>query len=126
MSITVTNNPDGTYTVECNGEIAVVGQARGPIIFPSLSSSGGGVVAYISDLHGKRSRGKRVENVKEIIATLKTPSFRSARAKAGARPIEFSLHGQHSIDIGKIRSAIGAKGKTGQPKVRIFVRTPHE
>jgi hypothetical protein len=126
MSIIVTNNPDGTYTVECGGETAVVGTPRGPIIFPPISSLGGGAVAYIINSPSKKSRGERVDNVNALIANLRNSSLNATRTGAAARPLEFSLIGQHSIDIGKIASAVATAADTDNMQVHIFVEPSHE
>lgn len=143
MTINVANNPDGTYTVVCGSEVAIVGMPRkmrraknkepsnrsthalvhtSLFTLPPVSPSGGGVVAHIIDNGDKPSRGTRVKNTAEILKHLRVASTaaRTAGPDATPRLLEFSLPGYHSIDVGKIRSTVGKAGQ-GNLGARIFV-----
>lgn len=137
MTITVTNNLDGTFTVTCGIESAIIGMPRaaaprarnpraslpkGPFIFPPISSSGGGVVAHIIDIGDESPRGISVNDKNEILEHLRAAAAAES-GHAGARPhvLEFSFPGQHSIDIGEIRSAIAEAGPGATLGARIFV-----
>ena len=90
MSITVTNNLDGTYTVSCGDERAIIGMPRatttdvrmsastyplGPFTFPPISSSDGGAVAHIIDIGDDGARGEPVTSTNDIVAALYKAGF---------------------------------------------------
>ena len=133
MSIKVKNNRDGTYTVECAGESAVVGTPLVPFVpvpFPPISSSDGSVVAHIINRHGWEPRGTRVNDVDSLLREIRN---RVATLRAGTGPdaesasqvLDFTLQGQHSIDIGHLREALEHDGQSLGLQCRIFLDDEH-
>jgi hypothetical protein len=120
MTINVTNNPDGTYTVVCGSEIALVGMPLPTL--PPISPVGGRPVAHIINIADEPSRGTRVDDANEILEHLRVASEAAQTAGPGATPalLEFSLPGYHTIDIGEICSTISKAGQ-GNLSTRIFV-----
>jgi hypothetical protein len=127
MTIIVTNNADGTYTVECGGEKTSVGSPHGAGRFPGLSHSGGNVSCHIIDLGGRYTRGQRVNDEDEIVRHVNAYATRRGTIGTTSRVLEFSLVGQHSIDVGKIHAAFERRQPNlTAPEVRIFVGASDE
>lgn len=128
MTITVKNNLDGTYTVNCGAESIMVGLPRTrrarAVNFPPLSSSDGGVVAHIINTVDPVARGK-VLDLDAMLADMRTTAAEHAKGglRRSARPpvLHYTLQGRHALDIGKIRLALGGpRGRSGL-RARIFV-----
>lgn len=129
MTITVNNNLDGTYTVKCGRESIIVGMPRAgatkidvlPNDFPPISASGGGAVAHIIDVRGPR-RGKEL-NFDQMLEDMRQEAAERSRAhgRPGLKVLEYTLKGQHTLDVGKIHLALGGAAEQSAVEARIFV-----
>ena len=122
MSITVTNNSDGTFTVSCGADSVIVGTPSskksggvgnrvsrpGGHVSTVVSRPGGFVTANIIDSAGAPAGSKRARNGNDLIAKLKSQvkavTIASAAGKKQGNPkdLHFSLSGRHTIDVSKI------------------------
>lgn len=120
MSISVSNNPDGTFTVSCGTDTVIIGapnarKASSSAIKPRprVGSVRGGsfragfVVASTHVPYGAIS----VRDVDELQDKLKSEVSAAGKTRAVGhtkpKELHFSLKGLHSLDIGKLSAITG-------------------
>jgi hypothetical protein len=143
MSITVTNNADGTYRVACGDETVIVGSPRIPFvvdnmqafpvgpfalppidvgIFPPISRNEGGVVAHIVDVDGPVLGVTHVADPSALIAHFQAGvDLGHDPAAPGSRLMQVCLDGSHALDVAELRSALDSAYPAGNVAARIFV-----
>lgn len=133
MSISVTNNPDGTFTVSCGAETVIIGagavqKAGAPTIKPGRRGGppviGGIVVAGVVAGARLPEGTISVSDPKALMAKLRLEVKRANTAptvgKARGKELHFSLDGVHTLDVGKV-SAI-TSGENSLPILtRIYI-----
>jgi hypothetical protein len=113
MSISITNNPDGTFTVTCGTETVTIGAGHvpkmaSPVIKPGRRGGKvvGGIVVAGFAAGAKLPKGTiPVSSSKALMSKLKTELSSAKIARAAGLPIKelhFSLEGQHTLDVGKV------------------------
>ena len=122
MTITVTSNPDGTFTVTCGNESTIVGRPPPTSSYPRLSSPPNGVATHIINVSGNSNRGKRVAGAQEIVFDLMHKA--GGHSPTGITPpiFEYTLSGQHSIDVAEITKTLH-QNHGPDAGVRIFMET---
>jgi hypothetical protein len=119
MSISVSNNADGTFTVSCGTDTVIIGAPnaqkatssaikpgrRGGKVVGGVVVSGG--VASTSVPHG----AIQVRDADELMTKLKSEVSAAGIARAAGhaipKEVHFSLKGLHSFDVGKLSAITG-------------------
>jgi hypothetical protein len=129
MTIRVTNNPDGTFTVNCGTETVIVGtpaqaptQGAGLPGLPPLGPPGGFGTAQILDTPHPPAGSRPAENAEKLMAMLRSERAslpRGNKASMPPRVVDFTLHGPHTLDVGKLSEL--AAGEDPKLAVRIHM-----
>jgi hypothetical protein len=93
MSIVVTSNRDGTYTVTCGNESTIIGSPPPASGYPKLSNPPHGVAAHIINASGKSTRGKRVRSGQDIVFDLAQQASGKAIKGTSSQIFEYTLRG---------------------------------
>jgi hypothetical protein len=122
MTITVTSNQDGTFTVTCGNESTIVGRPPPTSSYPKLSTPPNGVATHIINVSGHSNSGKRVGSPQDIVFDLTHNS--AGHSPIGSAPplFEYTLRGQHSIDVAEITRTV-RQNHGPDAGVRIFMET---
>ena len=125
MSITVTNNPDGTFTVSCGTESVIIGTKKkgytgstGIVSTGRVATPGGFVTASIVDAAKAPAGATRARDTKDLLAKMKAQISAAAipgtkgkhkigkditvKPRLKPKVLHFSLTGKQTIDVGKI------------------------
>lgn len=120
MTIKVTNNPDGTFTVESGNESVVVG-ARRPVPkpasesgdLPPISGAGGAGTASIIDNSNPPFEARAAESAETLLDMLRSEpesAARGGRYAESPRIVHYKLRGTHTLDVSQISAIAGGKG----------------
>jgi len=119
MSISVSNNPDGSFTVSCGTETVIVGAPTAPKAGAPVNKRGhhgGFVVTSIAPSTKLPPDIETALDTKELILKLKAASSRAgikASAGKGSLPeAHFHLKGAHTLDVAKLTKSIGGENPT--------------
>lgn len=128
MTIRVTNNPDGTFTVNCGTEAVIVGtpahapnQGAGSSGLPPLGPPGGFGTAQIFDTTHPPADARPAENAEKLMAMLRSERMSLPRGTAPMPPkvVNFTLRGTHTLDVGKLTEL--AAGEDPKLAIRIHM-----
>jgi len=127
MSISVQNNPDGSFKITCGNQSVIVGgpaaspSTSGSTGFPPVTPTIGGVTAHIIDASVQRKiPGELVfNNVNEYQSWLHSQT-RAALSAANVN-LQFALHRTQTIDLEHVESLSKAAG-IASPRFNILLR----
>lgn len=135
MTISVTNNPNGTFTVSCGTEVVVVGtpvqsssspnpptQGAGLPGLPPLSGPGGFGTAQIIDSPRPPAEARPVGNVEQLLDMLRAARTSLPPGGPGQTSpyvVHFKMRGTHTLDVGKLAEV--ATGEAPNLAVRIHM-----
>ena len=127
MTIRVTNNPDGTFTVNCGTETVILGtpaqvptQGTGSHGLPPLGPPGGFGTAQILDTTNPPADARPAENAEKLMAMLRSERMslpRSGKAPTPPKVVHFQLRGTHTLDVGKLSELAGGEA----PKLAVHI-----
>jgi hypothetical protein len=125
MTIFVSNNPDGTFTVRCGADEAVVGTPKDPgTVFPPVSSAGGGVTAQIFDTSKPVPGAQPMASFHELLASLQTflPEYSTAGPSTDGKPwvLAYALRGAHEVDVSKLNELTRSFAREGAVQCHIY------
>lgn len=125
MTISVTNNPNGTFTVSCGTEVVVVGtpmqppstpnpptQGAGLPGLPPLSGPGGFGTAQIIDSPHPPAEARPAGNVEQLLDMLRAARMSLPRGGGGQTTphvVHFKMRGTHTVDVGRLAEVATAE-----------------
>jgi hypothetical protein len=119
MSISVSSNSDGTFTVTCGTESVIIGRSNTQkASSPSKPAGrragkvvGGFVVCGIVPDTIVPREAIQVRNVSDLASKLKSKVSAATLARAGGdtkpKEVHFALTGRHTLDVGKLSAITG-------------------
>lgn len=120
MTIKVTNNPDGTFTVESGNETVIVGTPKpapkpgsSSNDLPPISGAGGVGTAQIINSRNPPSEARPAESAEKLLAMLRSEPLSFARgghAATSRRAVHYKMEGTHTLDVGEIADVAARRG----------------
>lgn len=126
MTISVTNNPDGTFTVSCGTEAVVVGtparaplppnpptQGAGPRGLPPLSGPGGFGTAQIIDNPHPPAEARPADNAEQLMDMVQSARMslpRGSGLSMSPYVVHFRMRGTHTLDVGRLAEIATGQG----------------
>ena len=131
MTISVSNNPDGTFTVRCGSDNVVVGTPGKPANpFPPVSNAGGGVTAQIFDKTSPVPGTRPVASFHELLASLQTSlsNVSVAGSPIDGKPVvlSYALRGPLEVDVSKLRELTRSWGQDRAVQCHIYFDNAHD
>lgn len=130
MTIKVTNNPNGTFTVKCGTETAIVGTPAKALPggsaqpgLPPITGVGGVVSANIVDNTSPPFDAQPADSVDRLMAMLR--SERTSLTRSGGESpkiVHFKMRGTHTLDVGEISEL----AESGTPELTVHIHMVRE